>query len=228
MIRHGQASFGAANYDRLSPLGQRQCRLAGEHLQTLGLKFDAVYRGRLARQESSLDALSAGYGSLPPAQVDSAFDEYDADSLFKAYLPAILQKDKALASRITDIRTDRRLFQDVFSRVMEAWLQGTTHAREGLETWPQFLHRVEQGLARIVAEQPRTANVAVVTSGGPIAATLRSTLALADSQAIRINYGIYNASISRFRMGRSRRRLVGFNDIAHLELARDPQLISFR
>ena len=25
LVRHGQASFGEADYDRLSPLGHRQC-----------------------------------------------------------------------------------------------------------------------------------------------------------------------------------------------------------
>jgi len=33
LIRHGQASFGKDNYDRLSPLGIRQARiLSGESL----------------------------------------------------------------------------------------------------------------------------------------------------------------------------------------------------
>ena len=30
LVRHGQASFGSANYDQLSALGQRQCRRLGE------------------------------------------------------------------------------------------------------------------------------------------------------------------------------------------------------
>ena len=39
LIRHGQASLGAANYDVLSPLGIRQSQLCGEHFGALGLQF---------------------------------------------------------------------------------------------------------------------------------------------------------------------------------------------
>ena len=38
IIRHGQASFGADNYDQLSPLGQRQADLTGEFLRQMGTR----------------------------------------------------------------------------------------------------------------------------------------------------------------------------------------------
>ena len=50
IIRHGQASFGAENYDRLSPLGQRQADLTGEFLRHMGTRFSAAYSGDLSRQ----------------------------------------------------------------------------------------------------------------------------------------------------------------------------------
>ena len=55
IIRHGQASFGADNYDQLSPLGQRQADLTGEFLRHMGTRFSAAYSGDLldsARQDS--------------------------------------------------------------------------------------------------------------------------------------------------------------------------------
>ncbi|EPM78754.1 hypothetical protein A249_34210, partial [Pseudomonas syringae pv. actinidiae ICMP 18804] len=36
LIRHGQASFGADDYDVLSPVGIRQSRVLGAHLAGLG------------------------------------------------------------------------------------------------------------------------------------------------------------------------------------------------
>lgn len=33
LVRHGQASFGADDYDQLSPLGQRQSVRLGEYLR---------------------------------------------------------------------------------------------------------------------------------------------------------------------------------------------------
>ena len=50
LIRHGQASFGASDYDRLSPLGQRQSRLLGEYFRRIGYTPAAWYCGSLRRQ----------------------------------------------------------------------------------------------------------------------------------------------------------------------------------
>jgi broad specificity phosphatase PhoE len=47
MVRHGQASFGKANYDKLSEKGHEQCRILAEYMIRTGLSFDAVYTGSL-------------------------------------------------------------------------------------------------------------------------------------------------------------------------------------
>ena len=38
LVRHGQASFGKSDYDRLSPGGHRQARLLGADLARRGLR----------------------------------------------------------------------------------------------------------------------------------------------------------------------------------------------
>ncbi|WP_164030788.1 histidine phosphatase family protein, partial [Serratia marcescens] len=45
LIRHGQASFGADDYDVLSPTGIRQAEILGDHLRNLGVRFDRVLSG---------------------------------------------------------------------------------------------------------------------------------------------------------------------------------------
>ena len=50
IIRHGQASFGADNYDQLSPLGQLQADLTGKFLYQIGTRFSSAYSGDLSRQ----------------------------------------------------------------------------------------------------------------------------------------------------------------------------------
>ena len=60
LVRHGQASFGADNYDQLSALGQRQCQRLGEYFGAKGRRFSAAITGTLARQTQSLDAIGAG------------------------------------------------------------------------------------------------------------------------------------------------------------------------
>jgi len=40
LVRHGQASFGADNYDVLSPLGHRQAERLGQYLKERGIDFE--------------------------------------------------------------------------------------------------------------------------------------------------------------------------------------------
>ena len=75
LVRHGQASFGAANYDQLSELGQRQCAQLGAWMQARGKVFEGALRGTLARQRQSLEAMATALPGLPPALVITA--EYD-------------------------------------------------------------------------------------------------------------------------------------------------------
>ncbi len=56
MIRHGQASFGSANYDLLSETGVLQSRILAEYLLTVGLTPDALYSGAMERQKDTAGA----------------------------------------------------------------------------------------------------------------------------------------------------------------------------
>ena len=49
LVRHGQASFGADDYDQLSPLGQQQAVRLGEYLRPKlqGQPIEAVMMGSL-------------------------------------------------------------------------------------------------------------------------------------------------------------------------------------
>ena len=59
LVRHGQASFGEADYDRLSPLGHRQCVKLGEYFRAKGITaFDSVFTGTLKRHAQSLATLA--------------------------------------------------------------------------------------------------------------------------------------------------------------------------
>ena len=91
LIRHGQASLGAANYDVLSPLGIRQSQLCGEHFGALGLQFDACYAGTLQRQiDTARHALDAMNQPSLAVQSDASFNEYHSDQVLESYLPQVL------------------------------------------------------------------------------------------------------------------------------------------
>lgn len=229
LIRHGQASFGADNYDRLSELGHRQSRITGRHLAGLANLPDVLISGELERQR---DTAKGARGEWPghdaALEVTSAFNEYDADGLFRAYLPVALREDPSLAEAGDALFRDRRLFQRAFARIVRAWLGEEPHEAEGLEGWSAFRDRVRAGLERIRREYERDARIALFTSGGPIAVSVGEALGLSPSATIELNWVLFNASITELRSTKTGWRLMGFNNVTHLELEGEPGLVTSR
>lgn len=229
LIRHGQASFGSHDYDRLSELGQRQSKVLGAHLQSMSLRFDALVCGSMARQQDTArHACSQLQGELPALEVDPAFDEYDADGLFRAYLPRVLREDPELAAAPQKLSQDRRLFQQAFMGVTRLWIEGAAPENGEPEPWQSFVARVRNGLQRINTAHGKDAQVALFTSGGVIAVCTAAALELTPQRTLQVNWGIYNASMTEIKFRRSGLFLLGFNNITHLRLAADPALITHR
>ncbi|HUP92646.1 MAG TPA: histidine phosphatase family protein [Solimonas sp.] len=226
LVRHGQASFGGANYDHLSELGHRQSRILGEHWRKLGIGFDACYSGELMRQRDTAMRLLEGLGQPPEFVIDPAFDEYDFISIMRAYMPVVAREAGELQIDAARVYTEPKLFQAVFERCIDCWFAGREHEHDPFETWGAFCERVIAGL-RKVATQDRE-HVVVVTSGGVIAVALREALGLADNVAFQLNWRINNASVHSFALGRRGFSLLGYNNVAHLELAGESELLTFR
>ena len=62
LVRHGQASFSADDYDRLSPAGEAQARRLGDYWTRQAEVFDEVYVGPRRRQQQTADLVG---GQLP-------------------------------------------------------------------------------------------------------------------------------------------------------------------
>jgi phosphohistidine phosphatase SixA len=92
LVRHGQASFGAEDYDRLSDLGRRQCAQLGSWMKGRGLAFEAVLRGSLRRHRESLEALAGELPGLPEALEWPGLNEYDSEAVIAAIHPHPLAK----------------------------------------------------------------------------------------------------------------------------------------
>lgn len=228
LIRHGQASFGSRNYDELSPLGEQQAAITGRYLNTVGAACDTALAGDMVRQQHTASLACSAWGVGEAIQTDPAFNEYDADGLFKAYLPSVLAEDPELAGRQRELFSDRKLFQRMFEAVTAKWLADEPHAVDGFESWAAFTTRVRDGLARLHRDYGRDADIAVFTSGGPIAVSVAHALDLSAQETIRVNWTVFNASITELRSTRSGWRLVGFNNITHLRLENDPDVMTLR
>ena len=220
LVRHGQASFGAADYDRLSDLGVRQSALLGEWLSRIGQPAERVVCGTLRRHRQTAEACLGAWGVSQAIVEDDGFNEFDHRDILARARPD-LAEDGALA-RLVAGPDGRRAFQQAFAAAVERWMAGG-YDGEYAEPWPAFRARCVAALGR-VAE--RDGDVWVFTSGGPIAALVQHVLGLSDARMLELNWGIANAGVTR--LGPGGRRLGGFNSVAHLEAAGGGALITYR
>jgi broad specificity phosphatase PhoE len=231
LIRHGQASFGDEDYDRLSPVGIRQSQVLADHLFGQGIRFDAVYSGPLKRQIDTARPFCQRFGArqtaLQEPVVLEAFTEYDAAGLLAARILLDQNSGNCSTEELDRIRQDKKAFQTYFADTVARWLSGELD-RAGVETWPAFCGRVTQGVRRITSDNGRGRRVAVFTSGGPICAVLKKALDLPGKSAIELSWQTMNASLSCVKYKGDQLALAFFNSTTHLLLTQDPALLTYR
>jgi broad specificity phosphatase PhoE len=202
LVRHGQASFGSADYDVLSPLGERQSRCLGEALAARGVRPASVVSGSMRRQRASADALAKQAGWDLEVSVDAAWNEFDHVGL---------AADPAIAA----VPPDRRAFQAALEAGMRRWA-GADGVHGTSESFADFTARAESALQAIVSRQPPGAATVVATSGGVIAWIAASLLGAGVEQWIRLNRVCVNTGVTTIVAGRQGISLVAFNDHSHL------------
>ena len=206
LVRHGQASFGAADYDQLSSLGQQQCHALGQWFGERGVAFDAVLRGTLRRHAQSLDALAAGHGALPPASEWPGLNEYDSDAVIRAIHPEPL----AAPDSPEVYRAHFRLLR----QALQAWMDGRT-APAGMPSYPAFVAGINAALDHVRSQHE--GHVLIVSSGGPIATAVGQVLGTSAETTIVLNLRIRNSAVTEFAFTPKRHMLQSFNHLPHLD-----------
>jgi broad specificity phosphatase PhoE len=215
LVRHGQASLGAADYDRLSELGRRQAQVVGARLAGPGLTIDRVVAGELSRQRDTAEAIMTALGRpLPELGTDGRLDEYDHVAVMARHDAGI-----SFANATADGERGRQL-QSALEEAIGSWISGGT---EYGETHDTFIDRVQASIADLVTKPGGTV---AVTSGGVIAAYCALSLGLPVERWPSLARLVVNASITKIISGRTGTSLVTFNDHAHLESER--ALITYR
>ena len=231
LIRHGQASFGADDYDVLSPIGFRQSELLGQHLAELGVRFDRCLSGDLQRQKdtakTALQQLNAGGMNVPQLEIDSAFNEFDADAVIRALLPDVLPAEPMALEVMRNAREHRAEFQRLFALLIGRWISGD-YDNPGIEPWSGFVQRVTDGLQRLLQHADNRHNIGVFTSGGTITALLHALTGVSPDKAFELNWQIINTSLSRLKFRGKEVVLASFNSQVHLDLLKAPELITYR
>jgi len=206
LVRHGQASFGADNYDQLSPLGVQQCQRLGAYFASRGRRFDTVITGTLQRQIQSYDALADGLGARQEALRLPGLNEYDSHAVISAVHPEPLAKP-----------TSPELYKHHFRLLRQglaAWMAGQTRP-QGMPSYADFLAGVADALDRALARHD--GNVLLVSSGGPISTAVTQVLGIAPEVSIDLNMRIRNSAVTEFAMSPKRHALLTFNTLPHLD-----------
>ena len=218
LIRHGQASFGAANYDELSDKGWQQSRVLGEHLKALDIGFDAVVTGTLQRQIHTWDGICEGAGWTQHAPLRHAgLNEYDSAAVLAAYLPDPLPKP--------DTPELRRMHFQKLREGLIAWTQGELQP-QGMPSYVDWVANQQDALAQAVALAP-DGRVAVVSSGGPITSIIGVFTGMPPESSIELNLRIKNTAISELVVTPKRMAVLSFNETPHLQTPGTQALLTY-
>lgn len=209
LVRHGQASFGAADYDQLSATGREQCRLLGTYWRERQQRFDAVFTGTLKRHAQSLAGIVEGYGQDLPAVALPGLNEYDSEAVVRAVHPGPL-------AHPTDAEGVKQHFR-LLRQGLLAWMRGET-TPVGMPAHADFAAGVADALARVLALGAGR-QVLIVSSGGPIATAVSQVLATPPETFVELNLRIRNSSVTEFAFNPKRHHLVTFNTLPHLDTA---------
>jgi broad specificity phosphatase PhoE len=213
LVRHGQASYGAADYDNLSERGHEQSRRLGDWLARGGHAFGAVVVGGMRRHRQTAQAVAAAFAeagvALPEPREDPGFDEFDHQAVFGAYLARDPEHPIAVASRSGHPR-------DVGAMLKAALVAWARDELPGLpESWAEFGQRVQSAGERLEALSEGR-EVLVLSSGGVISRLAQMALDVPDERAVELNLSLRNSAVSEFHPQGGRLRLGSWNALAHL------------
>lgn len=226
LIRHGQASFGAENYDQLSPLGLEQSRHLGSLLQARVPAPKLAISGTLLRQRQTGETCLAAMG-LPPSDLaqDAGWNEYDDEDFLRVF-DKRFERPAEVHAELRASGDPRSAFQALYAQAIERWAQSTDH-HHYRESWPRFQERVQTALAAVAGGLGRSQAALVFTSGGVIATLASHLLGLPLERMFRINWIIANGSVTKLILGRGGIHLSTLNEHAHFE-GPDSSFITYR
>lgn len=230
LIRHGQASFGKANYDQLSELGFEQGRELGRWFNQCRLKLDHIVTGSMRRHEQTAqgccETLDADLQPDGKWQIDAGFAEYDHVQMLHRQEPGFA--DPAFVkSLFMDNPNPRQAFQKIFEQAFARWIGGQ-YDDDYAEPWPAFQARCLAALKRQTQRPGRSQHIAVFTSGGAISAITQALLNLPDAGMADLNSSIVNGSTTKILFQPERISLSNLNSHAHFERDGLKHLITYR
>lgn len=226
LVRHGQASAGTDNYDRLSTLGIKQAKLLGEFWKQAEFSIDYAFSGSLQRQQHTAEHALSELQNTPAVKTIEALNEYDhivVDALFS---------DAGAASDGLDLSFDQYL------TMMSKWEQATAaelKKRSGAISFDAFSNQgwstVQNEVKRVANTDENASTCVFFTSGGVIATILQKLLKLEFKPTMDMIWQTQNTSIAELNFDLIDGNivntcLVSYNTVPHLQLHHDKTLIT--
>ncbi|PJI30780.1 histidine phosphatase family protein [Acinetobacter pseudolwoffii] len=226
LIRHGQASFGAESYDKLSPNGELQAKLLGRYFDEILKEAPYVVAGSMQRhQQTAQLALAECFPESEPV-TDSAWNEFNHQQVFAQYEPRFNQPE-LLKEDVSQHANPRAYLSKIFEGAIERWTGGDYH-HEYEESWPDFKQRVEMALQHLcddlAEKKPRYA--VVFTSGGVISVAAGKILGLSPNKTFALNWAITNTSMTTLRLVGNQPQLLSLNEHHYIKAQR-PDLLTW-
>jgi broad specificity phosphatase PhoE len=239
LVRHGQASFGTHDYDRLSPSGIEQVQRLHAHWQAMDEIPSAFYCGPLRRQRQTAELLASK--TATPIIENTALKEFDAGRILLAHArstgvdPHDPQNAYSLQYRshhpegthAQEAQTGSdpndqnrhperlRRFQLALEAATLAWTRDELTG--DFERWTDFKVRVSGAFDEVLSHAERGQHIAICTSAGVIGTALGQVMGLSDEASIGLSWVLLNASISSVLFDGRRRSIWQFNALPHLQ-----------
>jgi len=222
LVRHGQASAGTDNYDRLSEIGQEQSRLLGVFWNQSEFHIDAAFAGSLQRQQHTAELALAGRQDSPKVQTLDGLNEYDHNVVDRLYGEGVE----------SDIGIDLQF--DQYVEIMQRWRDAPAHPNT--LSWQQFSEQGWNTVCQAVDEHGRIngktsaagdhANLVFFTSGGVIATIVSHVLSADFNATMHALWQTRNASVTQLLFNRHGVCMVDYNTVAHLHVAGQIDLLT--
>ncbi|HAZ94562.1 MAG TPA: phosphoglycerate mutase [Porticoccaceae bacterium] len=224
LVRHAQASFGAANYDQLSDLGHKQSRWLGDYMGMRGLKFDTLVVGDMVRHHETMNGICAGMNiDCSSRLVLPGLNEYNFIAMIDSY--KVTHGDDPMFQAIADNPKDNRHHFRLLRKVLSLWTQDKIEDLP--ESWSEFKARVLDAQQQIKAMADSGNRILAIGSGGSISAFVGSVLGIPDENIFDLNLQYKNTAFSHFFFNEKKMNLTGFNSIPHLDTNEMKQHITY-
>lgn len=206
LVRHGQASFGKSNYDKLSELGHQQSRWLGEYLGESQSRPSLIVTGSLVRHRETATGILTGLGNEVPVLEIPEWNEFDFTGLVANYL-----------TQHPNERPEENHAKAYFSLLKKALLSWSDGQLTGSfpESWQGFEDRVKHALDK-TSSAHQDGSTLVVTSGGTISMVLKLILELSPATMIDLNLQTRNTAVTEIFFNAHKRYLSSFNNLPHM------------